>query len=160
MKPIYSTTNVTPEKQKLLDEFTKLSKENPDDFEVDSDILIELQKLCDLFEKYNSFEKLKNNCPGVPVSILKNLAYQTDYKMRDTRFNQLEPYLLLKGDSNFYKKVAPILMERIPFIEQKIAKNPKFLEKLKDAYSNLQEKGDIKSRDAEFVNSIRPSSRK
>ena len=156
MKPIYSTT---PEKQKLLDEFTKLSKENPDDFEVDSGILVELQKLCDLFEKYNSYEKLKINCVGVPPSILKNLAYQSDYKMRDTRFNQLEPYLLLKGDPIFYKKICPTLMHRIPFIEQKIAKNPKLLEKLKDAYSDLHEKGDIKSRDTEFVNSIRPSGR-
>jgi hypothetical protein len=160
MKPIYSTTDVTPEKQKLLDEFTKLSKENPDEFEVDSDILLELQKLCDLFEKYNSFEKIKKNCPNVPITILKNLAYQADYKMRDTRFNNLEPYLLLKGDPVFYKKICPTLLERIPFIEQKIAKNPKFLEKLKESYSKLQEKGDIKSRDEEFVISIRPSSRK
>jgi hypothetical protein len=159
MKPIYSTTNVTPEKQKLLDEFTKLSKENPDDFEVDSGILVELQKLCDLFEKYNSFEKLKKNCAGVPLAILKNLAYQSDYKMRDTRFSQLEPYLLLKGDPLFYKKICPILMERIPFIEQKISKNPKLLEKLKNAYYDLHEKGDIKARDGEFVNSIRPSNR-
>lgn len=159
MDTVYAKTTTTPETQKLLDEFKKLSEEKPDEYEVDDNILNELQVLCDLFEKYNSYDKLKKHCVGVPPSILKGIAYGCDYVMRDTRFSQLEPYLLLKGDSKFYKKVAPNLLERIPFVEQKISKNPKCLEMLKISYKRLQQQGGIQDRDAEFVNSIRPSNR-